>query len=1226
MDKRRVSLVLVFVMIISVIRPYVWYGENASQKKMTAKAATVEVWDGSVDTSWYDREAKSFKISNASQLAGLAQLVNRGETMYGKKITITADIYLNRDWGNYDSWGNLAPDNQWTPIGSYQHAFRGTIDGNNHCVYGIYINMQENVQGLFGRVETNSDYDEQAIKDWHIKNSYIRGASYVGGFVGCAYRVDIAGCSVEDSIVIGEGDRVGGLAGSSYFSCCIERCHVQGKINGENYVGGIVGEILENHGGVQNCYVKGNVSGADYVGGVAGFIKTRYGPHYSYSQGKVSGEKYVGGLIGSFVSDNAISQGCYTVMEVSGLSGTGTIYGQYKKKPSSVQDAVYLKKNSINQGLCDVGCDEFSSEYRWNQLEGSGVSEEYLCGGEFCYNNSEYYGVSLGKDKYPSFVNAKNKVYQASFYDDKSAMFTQRYYNSGDKIDNLQPYITEGKMIRWATYDKSLQKYVVWDFQNDWIAEDISLYPFGITSMKNAKLKKLLGSVHKELKGKDVTKKSRYSEKSNYNRSAELTVKENPVIWDGTEETDFFNTRSEALIGVECKIYTASQLAGINSLLRSQDEEIQQYIKSGYVEFKLMNDIYLNEDWENYLSWDKEPPKNKWTPIGNEKSPFTASFNGNGHTIYGLYIDTKEDAQGLFGEAEYCGYESSIKNLTIKNAYIKGGSRVGAIVGESLEQICVFDCNVLQSVVGCDADGEYAGGIVGYGNQINSIVGVNVNQCKVSGGDTVGGVIGYCNNSSLIEQCSFQGELSGNYTVGGIAATVNTCNKISACYSLGTVFGKQCIGGLIGKTQYVNSWGDASYTACKLEGTNQGGILFGCFPTTDYNCSDVKVYYPKECYEEKGWQDIGCDLNGVGSTKNYFTNAARPREYFTNGKFCNENKDIYGMILMQDEYPQFLNEKNKVLKIQYWNKNDPNTSQQKYCNYKEKLADYQPYKSDNIQVEWYVYANGEYTDVKWNFNEDLVITDTRLGLCRQGEVIKPTPTATPTAIPTAFPDFVTPSTATPTPKLTATPTMKPTATPTLKPTATPTQKPTATPTRKPTATPTITPTQVPIQVITEKPEKTPEQTKIPTVTAAPKQASVVKAGKVFVVKKIRYRVIKVNGRKGSVTVKGVKGTVKKLVIPKKVVYKGIRFDVAAIDDRAFYKNRKIRRALIGTNIQSIGKMAFYGTKQLRYIDIRTKKLKAIGKKAFIGIYPAAKIKIPRTRKKKYIKLLANKYG
>lgn len=92
------------------------------------------------------------------------------------------------------------------------------------------------------------------------------------------------------------------------------------------------------------------------------------------------------------------------------------------------------------------------------------------------------------------------------------------------------------------------------------------------------------------------------------------------------------------------------------------------------------------------------------------------------------------------------------------------------------------------------------------------------------------------------------------------------------------VSGGDTVGGLIGKTQYVNSWRDASYTTCKLDGTNYGGILFGCFPTTDYNCSDVKVYYPKECYEEKGWQDTGCDLNGGGSTKNYFTNAARPKE------------------------------------------------------------------------------------------------------------------------------------------------------------------------------------------------------------------------------------------------------------------------------------------------------------------------------------------------------------
>ena len=31
---------------------------------------------------------------------------------------------------------------------------------------------------------------------------------------------------------------------------------------------------------------------------------------------------------------------------------------------------------------------------------------------------------------------------------------------------------------------------------------------------------------------------------------------------------------------------------------------------------------------------------------------------------------------------------------------------------------------------------------------------------------------------------------------------------------------KYTVGGLIGKTQYVNSWRDASYTTCKLDGTN----------------------------------------------------------------------------------------------------------------------------------------------------------------------------------------------------------------------------------------------------------------------------------------------------------------------------------------------------------------------------------------------------------------------
>lgn len=1214
MDKRRVSLVLVFVMIISVIRPYVWYGENASQKKMTAKAATVEVWDGSVDTSWYNWQDTYYEISNAKQLAGLAQLVNQGSQMRGKTFKLTNDIYLNKDSEYFETWDKIEPENEWTPIGKGENYFQGAIDGNNHSVYGIYINSSNDMQGFIGKMGPLTVDEVAGIKNFHIKNSYIKGASYVGGFIGCNYGTKFVNCTAENLVVEGNGNYAGGLVGWNYFGCNFEKCHVEGKVKGGDYVGGMIGkDEMTDVGNMKNCYAVGEVSGNDYVGGLAGYLQLKKGPDFCYTQGKVSGRRYVGGLIGSYLSQNASNTVCYTTMEVSGQSGTGTIYGQYQKRTIGATNVYYLKKDALNEGLCDIGCDEFGSDYRWNQLDGSAVSGEFLCGGEFCSQNSDYFGIRFGKDEYPVFVNSMNKVYSIKFYDNDGLLLQTIYCNSGEILEDYQPYESEGKSVEWVMYDEALQKYVTWDFDSDKVTEDISLY----------------------MRGTTATQKNAVIKNSGKIRLQENQVKEEPVIWDGTEAEYNEENLPVPMFFREWKIYTAKQLAGINKVLESGQWS------GGIIEFRLMNDIYLNENTEEYLSWEKQPPKNEWTPIGNEKNPFMATFDGNGHTIYGLYINTTEDAQGLFGDAEYGGADTRIKNLKIKNSYIKGGNKVGGIVGQSTDRVQFFNCEISQCVIKGEESGEDVGGMAGYVSRMLAINGCQVKDCVISGGNNVGGIIGRTNWWSQADKVSMQGEVSGNNCVGGLAGYAAKMYQANAYYTLGKITGNRYVGGLFGYIDIIEtSATDCSYTACELEGNESVGILFGYFAESDYiSWRKYEISYPKECYENTGLYDIGETESGKSSA-NLFTDAAKPKEYFTNGRFCNENKEIYGMILGQDEYPQFLNEENKVLKVQFWDKNNTKVNQQMYCNYKSKLSDYQPYESDGIQVQWYVYANGEDTNIKWYFEDDEVITDTRLIPYRTGEAPEPAvtpiptvkPTATPTQVPTPRPTVkptATPTpkpTATPTQKPTPTPTRKPTPTPTRKPTATPTRKPTATPTRKPTATPTITPTQVPIQVITEKTEKTPKQTKIPTVTAVPKQASVVKAGKVFVVKKIRYRVIKVNGRRGSLTVKGVKGTVKKLVIPKKVIYKGIRFDVVAIADRAFYKNRKIRRALIGTNIKSIGKMAFYGTRQLRYIDIKTKKLKVIGKKAFIGIYPAAKIKIPRTRKKKYIKLLANKYG
>lgn len=183
-----------------------------------------------------------------------------------------------------------------------------------------------------------------------------------------------------------------------------------------------------------------------------------------------------------------------------------------------------------------------------------------------------------------------------------------------------------------------MQKYVAWDFDSDRVIEDVSLYMRGTTATEKNAVTKTQST------GKICVQENQ--------------VKEEMDIWDGTGAVYDKEELSQSIYFYEWKIYTAEQLAGINKILKSEPE----LMRGKTIEFKLMNDIYLNENSEEYLSWEKQPPKNEWTPIGNATNSFRTTFDGNGHTIYGLYINTTEDAQGLFGDAEYGGVTTEIRN------------------------------------------------------------------------------------------------------------------------------------------------------------------------------------------------------------------------------------------------------------------------------------------------------------------------------------------------------------------------------------------------------------------------------------------------------------------------------------------------------------------------------------------------------------------------------------
>lgn len=96
--------------------------------------------------------------------------------------------------------------------------------------------------------------------------------------------------------------------------------------------------------------------------------------------------------------------------------------------------------------------------------------------------------------------------------------------------------------------------------------------------------------------------------------------------------------------------------------------------------------------------------------------------------------------------------------------------------------------------------------------------------------------------------------------------------------------------------------------------------------------------------------------------------------------------------------------------------------------------------------------------------------------------------------------------------------------------------------------------------------------------------------------------------------KGCKGT---LTIPAIIKIKGKTYKVTSISENACKDNKKIRKVVIGANINKIGKKAFYGCSKLKTVTIKTTKLtkKSIGKKAFDKIAKNVTIKASSKIKK-----------
>ncbi len=137
----------------------------------------------------------------------------------------------------------------------------------------------------------------------------------------------------------------------------------------------------------------------------------------------------------------------------------------------------------------------------------------------------------------------------------------------------------------------------------------------------------------------------------------------------------------------------------------------------------------------------------------------------------------------------------------------------------------------------------------------------------------------------------------------------------------------------------------------------------------------------------------------------------------------------------------------------------------------------------------------------------------------------------------------------------------------------------------------------------------------------------VKKGQTVKIGRLKYKVSKVRADgTGEATLTGTAGKkdAKKLTSLKTgntVKINKKDFKVTAIAKNAFKNCKKLKSAVIGKYVSSIGAKAFNGCRALKKITVKSAKLKKVGKNAFKGIYAKASVKAPKAKRKAYRKLL-----
>ena len=576
----------------------------------------------------------------------------------------------------------------------------------------------------------------------------------------------------------------------------ISGLYIDSNADGQGLFGYVSGS-----GTVQNLSVSGSVSvsGNRYVGGVVGLnLGTVINCAFS---GSVSGSDHVGGVVG-YNGDIGSVKNCYNIGKVTGSAASSNVGGVVGYNDEGPAGRV---ENCYNTGEVSGG-EEVGGVVGDNR---GTVKNSYNTG---AVSGVEEVGGVVGNNYNGSVENSYNTG-AVSGVEGVGGVVGQ---NGGGTVENC--YNT-GTVTGTGT-DDYVGGVVGWNVSGGTVTGCYFLQTTGVNESLQGIGRDDSATSATAAAVKDLSELCKKFENDPWTTSPfykHPVLKTNPEGGDGTKEHPY-------------EIKTAAQLETFRDLVNDEGGNPNAHAK-------LMNDIDLNGN-----------ATNQWTPIGNSiGNSYEGTFNGDGHTISGLYIGTTANNQGLFGYLSTDGDNTgTVQNLTV-SGNVSGGGHVGGVVGYN-NGGTVTGCTF--SVSGTVSGNRYVGGVVGYngGNVENcyntgSVTGVTV--VSVSS-DYVGGVVG--DNGGTVENCYNTGSVKGDWYVGGVVGSNGSNGSIEKCHNTGKVSGNRYVGGVVGGND--SGTVENCYNTRTVGGNNfvggvvggNGGSVKNCYNTGEVTGSSDYSY------------------------------------------------------------------------------------------------------------------------------------------------------------------------------------------------------------------------------------------------------------------------------------------------------------------------------------------------------------------------------------------------